>query len=39
MRKRIVRHIDSCPTCDADRRSLVNSVAMLGGAFVKKLSE
>jgi RNA polymerase sigma factor (sigma-70 family) len=38
MRKRIARHIESCPTCDAYRRSLVNSVAMVGGAVVKKLS-
>lgn len=37
MRKRIARHIDSCPACDADRRSLVNSVAMLGGAFLNNL--
>ena len=37
MRKRIARHIDSCPTCDADRRNLVTSVAMLAGAFLKNL--
>jgi RNA polymerase sigma factor (sigma-70 family) len=38
LRKRIARHIESCPTCDADRRTLVNSVAILGGAFLKDLS-
>jgi RNA polymerase sigma factor (sigma-70 family) len=38
IRKRIGRHIESCPMCDADRRSLVNSVAMLGGVFLKNLS-
>jgi RNA polymerase sigma factor (sigma-70 family) len=32
MRKRIARHIESCPTCDQDRRRLVNPVALLGGA-------
>jgi RNA polymerase sigma factor (sigma-70 family) len=37
MRKRIARHIDSCPTCNADRRALVTSVAMLAGAFLKNL--
>ncbi len=31
MRKRIARHIESCPTCDQDRRRLVNPVALLGG--------
>jgi RNA polymerase sigma factor (sigma-70 family) len=30
MRKRISRHIDSCPTCDERRRQLVNPVALLG---------
>jgi len=39
MRKRIVRHIESCPTCDADRRTLVDSVAMLAGALLKELSQ
>jgi RNA polymerase sigma factor (sigma-70 family) len=38
MRKRIARHIESCATCDAYRRSLVNSVAMVGGTVLKKLS-
>jgi RNA polymerase sigma factor (sigma-70 family) len=38
MRKRIARHIDSCPTCDADRRSLIDSVAILSGVLLKKLS-
>lgn len=32
MRKRIARHIESCPVCDQDRRRLVNPVALLGGA-------
>lgn len=31
MRKRVVRHIESCSTCDEYRRSVVNAVAMLGG--------
>jgi RNA polymerase sigma factor (sigma-70 family) len=39
MRKRIARHVESCPPCDAHRRSLVNSVAMLGGVFLKNLSD
>lgn len=30
MRKRVVRHIESCPTCDQDRRRDVNPVALLG---------
>lgn len=34
MRKRIVRHIDSCLVCDEERRRLVNPVALLGGAPV-----
>jgi RNA polymerase sigma factor (sigma-70 family) len=34
MRKRIARHIESCPTCDEQRRRLVNPVALLGGAPV-----
>jgi RNA polymerase sigma factor (sigma-70 family) len=34
MRKRIARHIESCPNCDADRRRLVNPVALLGGVPV-----
>lgn len=37
MRKRIARHIESCPVCDEERRRLVNPVALLGGvpAFIK----
>jgi hypothetical protein len=38
MRKRIARHIDSCPACDAHRRSLVNSVALLGGAVIDRIT-
>jgi RNA polymerase sigma factor (sigma-70 family) len=38
MRKRIARHIESCPTCDPYRRSLVNSVALVGGTVLRKLS-
>jgi RNA polymerase sigma factor (sigma-70 family) len=38
MRKRVARHIESCPTCDGYRRSLVSSVAMVGCAVIKKLS-
>ncbi|WP_099041675.1 RNA polymerase sigma factor [Mycobacterium neglectum] len=38
MRKRIARHIESCPTCEAYRRSLVSSVAMVGCAVIKKLT-
>ena len=34
MRKRITRHIESCPTCDEERRRLVNPVALLGAAPV-----
>jgi RNA polymerase sigma factor (sigma-70 family) len=34
MRKRISRHIESCPTCDEERRRLVNPVALLGAAPV-----
>jgi RNA polymerase sigma factor (sigma-70 family) len=34
MRKRIVRHIESCPVCDEERRRLVNPVALLGGTPV-----
>lgn len=34
MRKRIARHIESCPTCDEERQRLVNPVALLGGAPV-----
>jgi RNA polymerase sigma factor (sigma-70 family) len=30
MRKRIARHIDSCPSCDHNRRDLVNPKALLG---------
>jgi RNA polymerase sigma factor (sigma-70 family) len=32
MRKRIARHIESCTTCEEERRKLVNPVALLGGA-------
>lgn len=38
MRKRVARHIDACPTCDAHRRTLVSSVAMLGGAIIERIS-
>lgn len=34
MRKRIARHIESCPTCDQERRRLINPVTLLGGAPV-----
>jgi RNA polymerase sigma factor (sigma-70 family) len=34
MRKRIARHIQSCPDCDQDRRRLVNPVALLGAVPV-----
>ena len=34
MRKRIARHIESCPACDQERRRLVNPVALLGAAPV-----
>jgi RNA polymerase sigma factor (sigma-70 family) len=34
MRKRIARHIESCPTCDQDRRRRVNPAALLGGTAV-----
>jgi len=34
MRKRIARHIESCPTCDEERQRLVSPVALLGGAPV-----
>jgi hypothetical protein len=34
MRKRIARHIESCPACEQQRRRLVNPVALLGGAPV-----
>ena len=34
MRKRISRHIESCPTCEDERRRLVNPVALLGGVPV-----
>jgi RNA polymerase sigma factor (sigma-70 family) len=30
MRKRIARHIDSCPTCERNRRDLVNPKTLLG---------
>ncbi|MBV9090791.1 MAG: sigma-70 family RNA polymerase sigma factor, partial [Mycobacteriaceae bacterium] len=32
MRKRISRHIDSCPACERERRRLVNPAALLGAA-------
>jgi RNA polymerase sigma factor (sigma-70 family) len=38
IRKRVARHIESCPTCDGYRCSLVNSVAMVGSAVIKRLS-
>ncbi len=31
MRKRIARHVESCPTCDEERRRLVSPAALLGG--------
>jgi hypothetical protein len=34
MRTRIARHIESCPTCEQQRRRLVNPVALLGAAPV-----
>lgn len=34
MRKRIGRHIDSCPACKQEQRRRVNPVALLGGATV-----
>ena len=34
MRKRIARHIESCPACDEQRRRLVNPVALLGATPV-----
>jgi RNA polymerase sigma factor (sigma-70 family) len=36
MRKRIARHIESCPVCDQERSRLVNPVALLGAtpAFI-----
>ena len=36
MRKRIARHIESCPTCHDDRQRLVSPVALLGAtpAFI-----
>lgn len=34
MRKRIARHIQSCPTCEQDRRRQVNPAALLGGSAV-----
>lgn len=32
MRKRIARHIDTCPVCEQERRRMVNPVALLGAA-------
>jgi RNA polymerase sigma factor (sigma-70 family) len=32
MRKRIARHIESCPTCEQQRRRLVSPAALLGAA-------
>lgn len=34
MRKRIARHIESCPTCNDDRQRLVSPVALLGATPV-----
>lgn len=34
MRKRISRHIESCPTCEEERRRLVSPVALLGAVPV-----
>jgi RNA polymerase sigma factor (sigma-70 family) len=34
MRKRIARHIESCPACEEQRRRLVNPAALLGAAPV-----
>ncbi len=34
MRKRIARHIESCPTCDEDRQRLVSPAALLGAVPV-----
>ena len=34
MRKRIVRHMESCATCDEERRRMVSPVALLGGVPV-----
>ncbi len=34
MRKRIVRHMESCATCDEERRQMVSPVALLGGVPV-----
>jgi RNA polymerase sigma factor (sigma-70 family) len=34
MRKRIARHIESCPTCDEQRRRLVSPTALLGATPV-----
>jgi hypothetical protein len=34
MRKRVARHIESCPACDQERRRLVNPAALLGAAPV-----
>jgi RNA polymerase sigma factor (sigma-70 family) len=34
MRKRIARHIESCHSCDQERRRMVNPVALLGAAPV-----
>lgn len=34
MRKRIARHIDGCDVCEAERRRMVNPVALLGGVPV-----
>lgn len=32
MRKRVARHIESCPTCDDERHRLVSPAALLGAA-------
>ena len=34
MRKRVARHIDSCPNCEQERRRMLNPVALLGSTPV-----
>ena len=38
VRKRVARHIESCPTCDEYRGGVLNAVAMLGGGVLGKVS-
>ena len=38
MRKRIARHVESCATCDAYQRGIVNSVALIGGTVFEESS-